>query len=392
MSQFYKKINYLLIIVCLPFCLNAQSVLYVYGDVSADGKIPSGEQEPFHQMRLNDTDILGMSQFLEALEEVNLNVREIYDQELILNSKTLKTVDVLILASNQRVFSKEEAEVVRVWVKKGGGLVVWSDSGFGGEYKLVGVDNPTGRISDNSITEQFGMHFLTDNGAGNYLVQNYTEDHFLNNFNKNGGIRFRGEGVSFIRISKPAKMLANAQDGGLGGKLIVNDNDGVFNAKTDASLAITEIGKGRVIGLFDRNLFWNAGAGTRLSHSDNREFTQRLMLFAAGITDSKRIPVQTSKNAKEINTPPIIEISQKLSKDGKSLSIVTVITDNDADGIDAEISWKQVKGPSDVIFENNNPNTLTPTIELPEKGMYRFEASIKDGEFDFRRSIEVIRK
>ncbi|MBJ2174396.1 hypothetical protein JBL43_09120 [Aureibaculum sp. A20] len=116
------------------------------------------------------------------------------------------------------------------------------------------------------------------------------------------------------------------------------------------------------------------------------------MLFAAGITDSKRIPVKTSKKPKEINTPPIIEISQKLSKDGKSLSIITVITDNDSDGIDAEISWKQVQGHSDAIFENNNPNTLTPTLELPKKGMYRFEASITDGEFDFRRSIEVIRK
>lgn len=77
-------------------------------------------------------------------------------------------------------------------------------------------------------------------------------------------------------------MLAPLQDGGLGGRLKVNRRDEPFNPETDAALAVAEIGKGRVVGVFDRNLFWNAGEGTRLSHANNHEFTQRLMLWAAG--------------------------------------------------------------------------------------------------------------
>ncbi|SDX30833.1 hypothetical protein SAMN05444411_104173 [Lutibacter oricola] len=390
MTKFFK----FLIVSVLFFSvsiLSAQNVMYVYGDVSADGDIPSGDKKPFHQMRLTDTGNLGMSQFLEALEEVKLTVTEVYDQEIEFTLKSLKNIDVLILASNQRVFSKNEAKAVGKWVNNGGGLVVWSDSAFGGEYKLVGVDNPTGRISDNIITEQFGMHFLTDNGAGNYLVKEYTKNHFLNANNKNGGIRFRGEGVSFVRISPPAIMLAKAQEGGLGGKLRVNKNDGVFNAETDAALAIANIGKGRVVGLFDRNLFWNAGAGTRISHSDNREFTQRLMLYAAGIEDESRLPSDKKSVSKGINNPPIINITHVL-KENKFVFVTSSIVDNDTDNKAPEIFWKQVKGPAQGIFENNNPNTLTPVIELPKQGVYRFQAIIKDGEFHFRKNIEVQKK
>ena len=50
--------------------------LYIYGDVSDDGDIPSGGKEPFHQMRLNDTERLGMSEFKEAIEKIGLELTE----------------------------------------------------------------------------------------------------------------------------------------------------------------------------------------------------------------------------------------------------------------------------------------------------------------------------
>ncbi|MDV7186725.1 hypothetical protein R3X25_05475 [Lutibacter sp. TH_r2] len=385
-----KRVSLVLVFLTFSLALYSQNVLYVYGDVAADGSIPSGDKKPFHQMRLNDEGRLGMSGFKKALEEVKMNISEVYDQDIRFTKNYLKDIDVVILASNQRMFDTSEAKAVKVWVENGGGLVIWSDSAFGGDYKEVGVDNPIGRDSDNSISEQFGMYFLTDNGAGNYLVKNYTENHFLNNFNKKGGIKFRGEGVSFVRTSKPAKVLAKAQEGGLGGKLRVNKIDGVFNDKTDASLSIAEIKKGRVIGLFDRNLFWNAGAGTQLSHSDNKEFTQRMIIWAAQVENEARI-IENTNTKKLENFPPEISISKELLKDGKTLEIKTVITDNDEDGIDADISWKQLKGPATAIFENNNPNTTEPTIRLPQKGEYVFQARINDGEFNFRRSVSVIR-
>jgi len=232
-------------------------LLYLYGDVSEKGVIPSGDAPPFHQMRLNDTGPLGLSEFKTALDDLGVETTEKYDADVVLSESFLRNYSVLILGSNQRRFTKEEAAAVRAWVENGGGIIAWSDSGFGGNHRFVGVDNTKGRDSDNDLMTQFGMYFLTDNGAGIFLTTEYEQDHYLNHFNRHGGIKFRGEGVSAIRVSPPAKILAKLQDGGLGGTLKVNKIDGVYQPETDAALAIAEIGKGRVIGIFDRNCFWN---------------------------------------------------------------------------------------------------------------------------------------
>ncbi len=265
-------------------------VLYLYGDVAADGTVPSGAAEPFHQMRLDDTGPRGMSQFKAALEAVGFDVREAYDAAVQLDAATLAPVKVLILGSNQRRFTAAEAAALRAWVEAGGGLLAWSDSAFGGHYNKVGLGNEAGRLSNNDLTVQFGMFFMTDNGAGNYLVHTYEFDHFINANQRAGGIAFRGEGVSPVRVSAPARLLAKLQEGGLGGGLRLNPVDGPLDATRDAALAIAEIGQGRVVGVFDRNLFWNAGEGTRLSHDDNRAFTQRIALWAARLDgDAARV-------------------------------------------------------------------------------------------------------
>jgi hypothetical protein len=261
----------------------APRVLYLYGDVAADGTVPSGTQEPFHQMRLNDTGARGMSGFAEAIREVGFQIEEAYDADVTLTPAFLAPIDVLILGSNQRRFTPAEAKALNDWIHAGGGLLAWSDSAFGGHWQRVGVDNEAGRLSNNDLTVQFGMYFMTDNGAGNYLIENYRRDHFLNAYNRNGGVRFRGEGVSPVRVESPAELLAPMQAGGLGGALRLNKRDGKLNLDTDAALAIATVGKGRVVGVFDRNMFWNAGEGTRLSHVDNREFTQRITVWAAGL-------------------------------------------------------------------------------------------------------------
>lgn len=387
--QNFLKPYFFAIIFCSSLSINyAQNVVYVYGDVSADGDIPSGNKPAFHQMRLNDTGRYGMSQFKSAIEETGLSIREVYDAETVLNETFLQTVDVLILASNQKTFSKEEVSNVINWVANGGGLVVWSDSAFGGHYKHVGLDNTAGRDSDNLIAESFGMHFLTDNGGGNYLIKDYTEDHFINNYNKKGGVMFRGEGVSFIRVSPPAKILAYAQSNGLGGKLKVNKIDGEFNPETDVALAVTHFKKGRVLGLFDRNMFWNAGDGTQLSHSDNREFTQRIMLWAAGMENKALIKSKTIKN-KGTNLPPALTVKHQLSKDRKTLHFTAEIIDDDTDNMHPEITWTMKKGPQPVIFENNNPNTKTPVITLTQKGTYEFRAIVTDGEFKISETVKI---
>ena len=349
--------------------------------------VPSGKEGPFHQMRLNDTGRYGMSQFKEAIEDTGLNITEVYDAETTFDTSFLKDVDVLILGSNQKKFSKIEIESIHTWIKHGGGLIAWSDSAFGGHYKHVGIDNTLGRDSDNQITEAFGMHFLTDNGGGNYLITSYTQDHFINNYNKDGGIRFRGEGVSFVRISPPAMTLAKAQDDGLGGEFKVSKIDGVFNPTTDVTLAIANINKGRVLGLFDRNMMWNAGDGSQITHSDNKEFAQRIVLWTAGIKDHSKIPQKNLSKNTGINLPPKVTI--QTDYDSKNtVNFNADIIDNDTDDVHPEIKWIVKKSPK-VTFENNNPNTRTPVVTLTKKGTYLFMAIITDGEFKIKKRITI---
>ncbi|MDX2082353.1 MAG: DUF4350 domain-containing protein [Terrimicrobiaceae bacterium] len=256
--------------------------LYLYGDVSDDGRVPSGKAEPFHQMRLNDEGPRGLSGWKTALAEVGVNMDEALDASTALTAQSLAGYRLLVLGSNQRRFDPDEAAAVRAWVDAGGGLIAWSDSAFGGHFRKVGMDNTMGRDSDNDLMNQFGMFFLTDNGGGNYRITRFEADHFLNRHKREKGIAFRGEGVSLVRVSPPAVLLARLDSGGLGGRLKINAVDGELTPETDAALAIAESGKGRVIGVFDRNLFWNAGEGTKISDADNREFAQRLALWAIG--------------------------------------------------------------------------------------------------------------
>jgi len=362
------------------------SLLYLYGDVSAEGEIPSGEAEPFHQMRLNDEGRRGMSQFRSALEAAGFTMEEAYDAETALTTALLESHAVLILGSNQHRFSAAERAAVVAFVYSGGGLVAWSDSAFGGHYSEVGLGNELGRLSDNDIMTAFGMYFMTDNGAGNYLVRQYEFDHYLNNFRRDGGIAFRGEGVSSVRVSPPARMLARLQEGGLGGGIRLNPVDGEYDPDRDAALAIAEVGKGRVVGIFDRNLFWNAGEGTRLSHSDNREFAQRVMIWAAG-AESELEPDKPRRTAAIRNEPPEVEVSFTLAEDQHSVILRAEVRDEDEDNVFPEVVWQQGWGSEPIRFENNNPNAPEVRVFLDQPGDYHIRAIVKDGEYQVSRSL-----
>jgi hypothetical protein len=343
-------------------------VLYIYGDVSEDGQVPSGGKAPFHQMRLNDTGDLGMSQFKEAIEAVGIRLEEAYDADVELTDSFLASYQAIILGSNQRRFTAAEAASVKKWVEAGGGVIAWSDSAFGGHFGTVGIANTLGRDSDNDLIQQFGMFMLTDNGGGNYLISEYTEPHYLNDNQMKGALGFRGEGVSPIRVSSPARMLAPLQEGGLGGKLKVNAIDEPFNAQTDAALAIAEIGKGRVVATFDRNTFWNAGAGTRLSQANNREFAQRLVLWAA---QREETPLPDSATS----TRPTGKVTVHAGPDrtirqGETAHLAGSVK---ADG-NPEILWRVTRGPAEAVsFENNNAAALDNRATFQKPGTYILE-------------------
>lgn len=279
-------------------------VLYIYGDVDEFGflrhDIKFYNNTAYHQMRLTDTGNLGMSSFREAIQELGLDIEELYDQDIVLEADFLNKFDVIILSSNQKVWSDAEVAALNTWVRAGGGLIAYSDSGFGGAWfnpAPAGLNNEQGRNSNNILTEQFGMFFFTDQGGsgGNNLVSEWKIDHFLNTKNNvPQSLKFEGEGCSPVRIDPdwPQKQsndqvyqIAAFQNGGRGGPTTIKDpqfgNTDIFNPDTDCALAAAEIGEGRVIGTFDRNTFWNNGPGTDLFREDNRLFAQKLLQWVA---------------------------------------------------------------------------------------------------------------
>lgn len=121
-------------------------------------------------------------------------------------------------------------------------------------------------------------------------------------------------------------------------------------------------------------------------------FAQRIALWAAGLEDEQRFANDTNAIVSAINTPPTITIDYTYSKTDNSLAITTVITDEDKDDISPEIVWKQVKGPADCAFENNNPNTITPRVFIPKAGKYVFKATVLDGEFKINKFLNYTRE
>ncbi|MEM1165756.1 MAG: DUF5060 domain-containing protein [Planctomycetota bacterium] len=277
-------------VVCVRAVVAQVDVLYLFGS----------DPPAIHQMKLDDTGNLGMSQFAEAIEElpgVTITQAPAFLEDPASESPALTPAfldqyEVLILGSNNKRFSADEADAVNAWVRGGGGLVAWSDSAFGGPFQNGGINNTVGRDSNNDLTAQFGMFFLRDNGAGVFEIRDYAYEHYLNDYTQNAvgsaggnGVIFRGEGVSCIRVSAPAIPLAKLQQGTAGGNVRLNPNDNPFDPDRDVALAVAYPGLGRVVGTFDRNTFWNAGAGTQLGQFDNREFAQRLVAWAAQLDD-----------------------------------------------------------------------------------------------------------
>jgi hypothetical protein len=254
--------------VNITVALANQKVLYVYGS------IPPGAVD----MKLSDTSSTGLSQFAQALQQAGFITTEALDASITLDAATLNNYKVLILGSNNRRFTAAEQSAVAAWVNAGGGLVAWSDADFG--WANGGVNSYDGQQSDNDITQQFGMQFLHDNGSNVFTLNQWAVDHYINNFNKNGGLSIRAEGVSPVRTSAPATILAQLPAG-----QTLNSLDGPVTA-ADAALSVAKPGQGRVACYMDRNTFWNAGSGTNINEADNKVFAQRLILWASGVVDT----------------------------------------------------------------------------------------------------------
>lgn len=286
-----------LFVPAVPTLAGPQDVLYIHGThpPAIDGET----------LRLDDTSNLGYSGFRDALAGAGFSLTEFEagpGSTGLLTDELLRNYQAIILSSNNRLFSDDEAAAVDRFVRAGGGIVAWSDAAFGWDQdnngqldppsieNNTGITNTIGLDSDNTLTTQFGMRFLRDTGVQAIVGQDqpYLFEHpiWQANAGDDGVIAFKGEGVSPIVVSGEAEVLFAYQDASLPqggnptGLTAADEMQGFALDASVAALAIAEPGWGRVVGTFDRNTFWNNGSGTNINEFDNRQFAINLVTWA----------------------------------------------------------------------------------------------------------------
>ena len=68
------KLMWLLFASIITLPAMAANIAYIYGDIAANGTLPSGNQAPYHQMLLTDTGPNGTSQFRAIVESEALTL------------------------------------------------------------------------------------------------------------------------------------------------------------------------------------------------------------------------------------------------------------------------------------------------------------------------------
>ncbi|MEM7577777.1 MAG: hypothetical protein AAF328_09900 [Planctomycetota bacterium] len=197
----------------------------------------------------------------------------------------LAAYDAVVFGSNNARYTAASVDALETYVRNGGGAVFISDANFGGDWADASD-------SDQPFLDRFGLVAHQDQGTyslfrnqGDFLVP----DHPI----LDGVDRFDGEGVTPIRVvnrNVPGvehTILATAKGSTrLNEAPFGNRNQGPSRAAgpDDAvSLAVTAE-RGRLVGHFDRNTFFNqGGAGTNLNRFDNEQYALNLFRWVAQV-------------------------------------------------------------------------------------------------------------
>lgn len=272
----------LLLLSLAPVALARKQVAYIHGDVSSDGRIPSGGS-PFHQMLLSDTGNLGCSQFKAMIEGEGYEIASHYDRRTTLNTAFLDRFDVIVFGLHQKIWSSSERTALDRWLNAGGGMLVYSDSAAGGHHGTVGIANPVGQRAVNNLISRYGMEVTVDQGLG---TRSYTSERGESHPIVSDRPVFEGEGVSPVAVdeSSGARALIPFEESFKvsGGTTRVNRWEGItIRNPRWAALAHQTVGTGNVIAVFDRQPFWNNGPGSDINDRDNREVLRRVVRFLA---------------------------------------------------------------------------------------------------------------
>lgn len=270
------------LLVCNLSLEAAKRVAYIYGDVAADGSIPSASASAYDQMLLTDSGNTGLSIFRSMVEGEGYTISQHYDATLVFDQSFLEQYDVILFGLHQRVWTVGEQALLDAWIRKGGGILMYSDSAAGGRFDLVGIGNSTGQTAVNSILSNYGMQVAVDQGGG---TRSYKASVDTTSPIVYGELVFEGEGVSPVAVDPTgiAEVLIPLDPANrVGGSNLSVGTSGISIANPDwAVIGQATVGAGHVIAIFDRQPLWNNGPGSDIEKADNAEILRRIVRYLA---------------------------------------------------------------------------------------------------------------
>ncbi|MFP4172267.1 MAG: hypothetical protein ACLFV4_05075 [Candidatus Hydrogenedentota bacterium] len=263
--------------------VEASDIAYIHGDVAADGSIPSGDDDPFHQMLLDDTGSEGLSVFRDMVQNEGYEISQYYDQETTLDPDFLAQFDAIVFGLHQKIWPESEKEALDDWLRDGGSIFTYSDSASGGLYSEVGITNPVGQNAVNNLISDYGLEVTVDNGGG---TRAYTAGEDASHPIVEGPLVMEGEGVSVVAVdpASGADVLIPLDDDSRvsNDSLSINAEGVTIEDPVWATLALQRVGDGHVLVMFDRQAMWNSGPGSDITKHDNKEILRRIVRFMMG--------------------------------------------------------------------------------------------------------------
>lgn len=239
------------------------SVMYLYSTSASD------------PMRLGDTGTEGcsvMAAAIAAFTDPSGNTYTITEQDAttVDFSTDLSGYDVVMTGSCNVIFSTTQRNHLMAWVNGGGSIIGYSDNGINGGGNTA-ADSRDSMGFDATLEVQFGPDQF--DGVRNYTLP---ASSVLGN-----ALAVRGEGTSPWAIENPyagpmtLTVLNQHWDQTPG-----NTSGTTYSGEWGA-IGVGTYGSGRVVLWFDRQMTWNAGAGSDITEVDNQQFVLNSIAWAA---------------------------------------------------------------------------------------------------------------
>ena len=290
MSFFTKPlVLYSILILLFNSAYSQDKVLFIRGGTGTVGGLepnysPKDDQAADIYYTATTTKNHNWSMFADDLRDEGYELTQMKEgpvsdrSPVDLTSINIRQYALVVFGSNNATYTTAQIDTLESYIKDGGAALFISDANFG----LVRQDAPN---SDQLFLNRFGWTMNQDGrtytvGANEFKAPNHTILEGVNTF--------KGEGVSPITLSNnnipgvQSTIIAGVPNGQ---KVRENPGNkkGDLRNKTDkdATLIVATVGKGRIIGHFDRNTFFNTnGAGTDITEFNNRQLGINIVNWA----------------------------------------------------------------------------------------------------------------